>query len=254
MTHAIPMIRAELLRLRKNRALFWSTLVLLVGAATIAQVAMVVLHASSPSTHGPAGGEHNLIGATENLLEIFAILIAAVVGATAGASDVSSGVFRTLVTTGRSRWALCLVRVPAAILFMLPFLAAAFAICVAASYAFAGGLPTADLGTVAHLGAYLLASTGLILLPAIGLASATGSTGPAIGGILVFELAFSQLAVGLTFLGGMRQALPSVAIGQLSVKGGGIVATTVTTALIVVALWYIVPVVLGAWRTATRDA
>ena len=59
----------------------------------------------------------------------FGFIIAATVGASAGTTDLTDGMFRHLVITGRSRIALFLARIPAALAILLPVVALAFTLC-----------------------------------------------------------------------------------------------------------------------------
>jgi hypothetical protein len=66
----------------------------------------------------------------------FGFIIAATLGATAGTTDLTDGMFRHLVITGRSRLALYLARIPAGLAIVLPLVAVAFAIvCLVTSFA-----------------------------------------------------------------------------------------------------------------------
>ena len=66
----------------------------------------------------------------------FGFLSAAALGASAGTTDLSEGMFRHLVITGRSRLALYLARIPAGLAIILPLVAVAFtALCLVTSYA-----------------------------------------------------------------------------------------------------------------------
>ena len=56
-------------------------------------------------------------------------IIAATVGAAAGTTDLTDGMFRHLVITGRSRVALFLARIPAGLAILLPIVALAFTMC-----------------------------------------------------------------------------------------------------------------------------
>ena len=56
----------------------------------------------------------------------FGFLSAAALGASAGTTDLSDGMFRHLVITGRSRLALYLARIPAGLAILLPLVAVAF--------------------------------------------------------------------------------------------------------------------------------
>ena len=56
-------------------------------------------------------------------------IIAVTVGAAAGTTDLTDGMFRHLVITGRSRIALFLARIPAGLAILLPVVALAFTLC-----------------------------------------------------------------------------------------------------------------------------
>ena len=74
----------------------------------------------------------------------FGFIIAATLGAAAGTTDLTDGVFRHLVITGRSRLALYLARIPAGLAILLPLVAVAFTmVCLVTSYA---GVPQPTVG------------------------------------------------------------------------------------------------------------
>ena len=68
---------------------------------------------------------------------VFGFIVAATLGCTAGSVDLSEGMFRHLVVTGRSRVALYLARIPAALAIVVPLVAIGFtivcAVCVFAA-------------------------------------------------------------------------------------------------------------------------
>ena len=73
-------------------------------------------------------------GAT-NLMDEFGFIAAAALGAAAGTTDLSDGMFRHLVITGRSRLALYLARIPAGLAITVPLVALAFVMnCLVTSY------------------------------------------------------------------------------------------------------------------------
>ncbi|HEY0999410.1 MAG TPA: hypothetical protein VGD83_07215, partial [Streptosporangiaceae bacterium] len=85
--------------------------------------------------YGPAGSP-GIFQALANLMAEFGFLSAAALGASAGTTDLSEGMFRHLVITGRSRLALYLARIPAGLAILLPLVAVAFtALCLVTSYA-----------------------------------------------------------------------------------------------------------------------
>ena len=62
------------------------------------------------------------------VLFIFGFIVAATLGCTAGSVDLTEGMFRHLVVTGRSRLALYLARIPAGLAIIVPMVAAGFTI------------------------------------------------------------------------------------------------------------------------------
>jgi ABC-type transport system involved in multi-copper enzyme maturation permease subunit len=174
------LVNAEFLKLRKRRGLVISTLALTVLPMIVAYTVLLSIHAANPAKHGPAGGLENFTPSME-MLSVLSIVAGILVGATLGAGDLGSGVFRELVVTGRSRFALFAARVPAGLMFLLPIVGAGFAITATGSVVFAGSLdaPSASLlvGSAAWLG--LVASLALAL--ALGVSSTIGSRGTTIG-------------------------------------------------------------------------
>ncbi len=71
------------------------------------------------------------------MLFIFGFIVAATLGCTAGSVDLTEGMFRHLVVTGRSRLALYLARIPAGLAIIVPLVAVGFAfvctVCVLAA-------------------------------------------------------------------------------------------------------------------------
>ena len=71
------------------------------------------------------------------MLYVFGFIVAATLGATAGSADLTDGMFRHLVVTGRSRLALYLARIPAGLAIIVPLVAVGFtivcAVCVFAA-------------------------------------------------------------------------------------------------------------------------
>ena len=74
------------------------------------------------------------------MLYVFGFIVAATLGCTAGSLDLTDGMFRHLVVTGRSRLALYLARIPAGLAIIVPLVAIGFtivcAVCVFAAPAF----------------------------------------------------------------------------------------------------------------------
>ena len=70
------------------------------------------------------------------VMYIFGFIVAATLGCTAGSIDLTEGMFRHLVVTGRSRLALYLARIPAGLAIVVPLVAVGFTIvCVVCVFA-----------------------------------------------------------------------------------------------------------------------
>src|SRR3954447_13477592 len=149
------MIAAEWLKLRKRRALFWWCVVLTIGPLVVVYAILEILHIVNGSHHGPAGGTDNFNGSMQALAALGG-LTAVLIGSTAGAGDVGAGVFRDLVTTGRSRVVLFFVRLPGALLMLVPLMAVGYAVNLFFCYAFAGDQVTPSAGVAVHYGIWLL--------------------------------------------------------------------------------------------------
>ena len=100
---ARQMFGAEILKLRRNRAVMGLAFVLSIGVVLLFFGYSAIEHASNPAMNGPAGGVDRFERAVRALALIFGALTAALIGTEAGTADLSSGVFRDLVATGRSR-------------------------------------------------------------------------------------------------------------------------------------------------------
>jgi hypothetical protein len=251
----VRMIRADLLRLRKHRGLFWWSIVLTSGAVAALYAIMLGFHLNDPAHHGPAGGIENLSRGLW-VLSMVGGVGAAIVGATAGTADTSSGVFRDLVVTGRSRIGLFAARTAGAILFWVPLAVAAYATMMALTFALAAGTATPGVATIAKDGAWVLAVTTVILLVGLGVSAAIGSRGIAIGVLLGWQLAVSQVLENVHVLGVTREALLTAAAARLQPFSGEAVLVPMSAAAAVAAMvgWTLVPLLAGAWRTRTRDA
>lgn len=254
------LVNAEVLKLRKRRGLVALTGVATVGVILVTYGVLVILHAVNAAHYGPAGGADHLATGI-GVLSGLAGVAATIVGATAGAGDLGSGVFRELVVTGRPRQALFNARIPGAALFLLPFLAVAFALAAVASVAFAGSLPTPSAELLAESGAYVLLVAAFGYILALVVASLLGSRSTTIGVLLAWWLAVSPLLLAISFLGVGREALPSVAIdrfipGQLAgaLKPDNEPSMSVVAGVATLVVWTVVALAIGSWRTRTRDA
>jgi hypothetical protein len=129
------MVTTRFMDLRHRRGLMIALILVTVGLPVAFLAVRIVLHLAAPITYGPAGGYDMYVGMTVGVLYLFGFIVAAAVGATAGSADLSEGVFRHLVITGRSRLALYLARIPAGLAIVLPMVAIGFAIVCIVSVA-----------------------------------------------------------------------------------------------------------------------
>ena len=131
------MIRTRIMELRKRRGLMAALIVVNIGVPTIFLLVRLVAHAVAPKSYGPAGGYDIFTALVVGIMFFFGFIVAATLGCTAGSVDLTDGMFRHLVITGRSRLALYFARIPAGLAIIVPLVAAGFtivcAVCVFAA-------------------------------------------------------------------------------------------------------------------------
>jgi len=252
--------RADLLKLRRRRGLFWTVTVLTIVPMVIAYGVLGILHAANPDHHGPAGGVENL-GHGMFVLMLLSGVAAILAGARAGADDVGSGVFRELVVTGRPRVALFGARIPGGLGFVLPFVACGYGIAAIVATAASGYLPSPSASLLLEAGLWVLAEVGFYFVLALGLASVLNSRAYTIGILLAWRMAVGPILASIGALGIYRAAVPDVGFDRLApsalkeyVTGGSGVGVSRGASVLVLLLWMMAAAGAGAWRTATRDA
>lgn len=131
------MITTRIMELRKRRGLMIALILVNIGIPTIFVVIRLLMHAFDPKSYGPAGGYDIFTNLVAGVMYVFGFIVAATLGCTAGSVDLTDGMFRHLVVTGRSRLALYLARIPAGLAIIVPMVAAGFvvvcAVCVFAA-------------------------------------------------------------------------------------------------------------------------
>ena len=251
------LLNAEVLKLRKRRGLVLATLALTILPMIVAYIVLVILHATEPAKHGPAGGLENFSGSMYVLTQL-GVVAAILLGATAGAGDLRSGVFRELVITGRSRFALFAARVPAGLGLAVAAVWAGFVVTAVASTVLAGSLEPPGAGLLVDSAAWLALVVGLALVLALGVSSAVGSRGTTIGVLVGWQLVLTPFLLQMGTLGSLRELLPVAATERVAPSalfdGGVAVPMSLSVAIAVIGAWTIVPLAAGAWRTSTRDA
>jgi hypothetical protein len=130
------MIATRFMELRRRRGLMIALMLVTIGIPTIFLVIRLIAHAAAPHSYGPAGGYTVFNGLVVIVLYVFGFIVAATLGCTAGSVDLTEGMFRHLVVTGRSRLALYLARIPAGLGIILSMVAAGYLIvCMVCVYA-----------------------------------------------------------------------------------------------------------------------
>jgi hypothetical protein len=108
-----------------------------IGVPTIFLLVRLIAHAVAPKSYGPAGGYDIFSSLVAGVMYVFGFIVAATLGCTAGSVDLTDGMFRHLVITGRSRLALYFARIPAGLAIIVPMVAVGFtivcAVCVFAA-------------------------------------------------------------------------------------------------------------------------
>ena len=117
------MIATRFMELRRRRGLMITLILVTIGIPTVFLAIRLLLHAFAPKTYGPAGGYDVYTALVSGVLYVFGFIVAATLGATAGSADLTEGMFRHLVVTGRSRLALYLARIPAGLAIIVPLVA-----------------------------------------------------------------------------------------------------------------------------------
>jgi hypothetical protein len=257
LTTARQMVGGELLRLRKKRGFIALVLLVVIAPVVIALGYDVIQHASDPAKHGPAGGLHNYTNLLAMLGLFMGPVAAILIGAEAGAGDLAAGVFRDNVVTGRSRTALYLARIPAALAVSLSVTAVGFLIGVVGTFAFAGGLPTPSVSVILESAGWLALANAVVCGVAIGLGSLTGSRPGTITALVGWELVLSPMLVASSSLGSARSALLDGVLVSLKpgpATGATSISMSVAVAILVTVAWLLVLPALGARRMQTRDA
>ena len=252
----LGLVGAELLKLRKRRGLVLASIGFTVVPMLIGYGVVAAKHASDPAKHAPGGGTENFVQAID-LLTALAALAAILVGVTAGTGDLRAGVFRELVITGRSRWSLFAARVPGGLALLLPIVAAALGVAVAAAFVFADGAPTPSLELVLEASGWIFLTAIATFALALGVSSVVGSTGPSIAVLIGWQAIVGPLVIGMDSLGAVRSLFPGsglVAMAPEALELQEVLTMSAPAIVGNIALWIAAPLAAGAWRTNTRDA
>jgi ABC-type transport system involved in multi-copper enzyme maturation permease subunit len=247
--------QSALLTLRRRRALMVWASMLAIGVPALIEIVLVVLHADDPASRSAGGADtYTHVAST---LDLVLVVMAALIGTTAGAGDLAAGTFRDLVATGQSRTRLFLARIPAALAISVPLGAAGIAVVTGAAYLLADGRPTPSTAQAAGIVVHVLVVVAAGTVVAVGLAEAVGSRGIAIGVFLGWILAGEQLLLNVSILGRGRELLLAPSLDRLRpllVDDSRMLSMSLLAAGITVAAWCIVATAGALWRVQRRDA
>jgi hypothetical protein len=267
-----PLISGKFLELRKRRTLMIVTVAFTVALPVIFYAIRLLYHLGDPVRYAPAGAPDAFATAGALMAE-FGFIAAAALGATAGTSDLTDGMFRHLVITGRSRLALYLARIPAGLSILLSLAAAGFTVvCLATAFLGsphpAGGVPPSP-GAMAGAGLWLELELLIGFMVGLGLASLMGQRTVPVVLLIVLEIIITpeladhplpyflngeRLVVGVA----MDQLKPAALAGgaQVGPSGGLLRLPPMPTwaMITVIAGWIAAWSAIGAWKMATRDA
>ncbi len=262
-TVARQMIAADVLKLRRHRPTMAAAAALSVGVTTLYLAFILARHG------GSLPGSQTLADGTSLMGLFFGSFAAILIGTEAGTMDVASGVFRDLAATGRSRTALFLTRIPAAVAVALAFTLGGLAIAVAAAFAFHGTAPAPGAGLVFQSAGWVVLATAVVTTVSVGIGSLTGSRAITLIAIIGWQTIATGMLYLAAFLGAARDLvllialsrfLPGQAIGTRAHPGSSNalynykLAMPIGVAALVILAWMVIAALAGAWRTRTRDA
>lgn len=267
-----PLVAAKLMELRKRSALMTVTALFTVALPVLFYGVRLIYHLSDPARYSPAGAPSALRTAG-SLMGEFGFVVAVTLGATAATGDLTDGMFRHLVITGRSRIALYLARIPAGLAILLSLAAVGYTVAALAT-AYLGSphtpaAPAPSVGALAGAGLWLELYLLVGFTVGNGLAALMGQRTVSVILLLVLEIIITPaladhsipyfVDVERLFVGvAMDQLQPSLLTGgtHIGPTGGQFaIAPMPGWALVtVIAGWIVGWSAIGAWKTATRDA
>jgi len=176
------------------------------------------------------------------------------------AGDLSAGVFRNLLSTGRSRRSLFLARIPGGLALLLPMAAVAYGLAAVAAVALAGNLPQPGTVYLVESGLWFLLYMTAMFLLALGVSSLLGSRATTIGILAGILLLVTPMVQGIHHPGVGAESILGIALWQLAPKQlqngapNGDIHMSLAAIVTVLIAWMAVAIGLGLWRTVKRDA
>jgi hypothetical protein len=269
----LPVIGAKLLELRRRRVLMIVTVAFTVALPVVFYGIRLIFHLGDPAHYAPAG-DPSAFATAVTIMDEFGFIIAVTLGVTAGTADVTDGMFRHLVITGRSRLALYLARIPAGLSILLSLAAVGFTVaCLVTGFLgspLTAGAVAPSPGAMADAGLWLELDLVIAFTAGLGLGSLMGQRTVPVILLIVLEIIITPIMSNHVlpyFINGQRllvgvamdQLKPAVLAGGTRIGPGGSIGLNIppmpTWAMItVIAGWIIGWSAIGAWKMATRDA
>jgi ABC-type transport system involved in multi-copper enzyme maturation permease subunit len=246
MVDTLTLIRMDMRKLWRRRGLMSMALLIAVGSVSIMFIVTAIRHGADPQHVRPAGGLKSFEDATD-FLGMIAVVLAAMVGVTAGAGDAELGVLRDLFATGRSRLELFLSRGVAAVVTTVAMLSLALAVVTVGSIALAGPAPTPSASEIVQRLAAVIAFGAAAAFVCAGIASFVRSRGPLMASVIAFGVLISQLLLQVQFLGSLRGLLPLAAFQRMAGDVLPGLHYSLAGAILVVGAWALAGLAAGAW-------
>ncbi|MBV9535265.1 MAG: hypothetical protein JO321_07650 [Solirubrobacterales bacterium] len=242
----LTLVRMDVRKLLRRRGLMAVALLIAVGSVSLIFIVTAIRHGANPQHVRPSGGLKSFQDATD-FLGMIAVVVAAMIGVTAGAGDAELGVLRDQVATGRSRLMLFGSRTIAAVAVTLAILAAAVIVVTIASVALAGGAPVPSLSEVVQRDAAVLAFGACSALVCSGVASLVRSRGPLMASVIALGVLISQLVLQISFLGSLRELLPLAAFQRMAGDAVSGLHFSLAVAIAVAVAWSLAALAAGGW-------
>lgn len=243
---ALALIRSDLLKLRRRRGLMAMATLIAVGSVAVVFIVTAARHGADPQHVRPAGGVKSFQDATD-FLGMIAVVLAAMIGVTAGAGDAEVGALRDLLATGRSRLAFYASRAVAAVVTTTVLLVAALVVVTVCSIALAGSSPAPSVADIAQRDGAVLAFGAVGALVCTGIATFVRSRGPLMASVIAFGVVISQLLLQLSFLGSLREALPLATFQRMAGDTISGLHFQLPVAIAVAVAWALAALVAGGW-------
>ena len=252
-SESLTLLRMDLLKLLRRRGLMTIAMLIAVGSVSVIFAVNAVRHGANPQHVAPAGGVKHFQDATD-FLGMIALVIASMIGVTAGAGDVELGVLRDSLATGRSRTTLFASRAVAAVAATLAILAAALVVVTIFSVALAGSAHAPSLPEIAQRDAAVLSFGASSALACTGLATFARSRGPMMASVIAFGVLISQLLLQASFLGSLRELLPLAAFQRMAGDAISGLHISLTVAIAVAVAWVLAALAAGGWWARRVEA